>query len=535
MEFYAMFFKIPELLWRVALVLVVAMPFAAQRAAAASSPCTQLVTHVEDQNIIQWSLSRLVDVFRAEEEIALGAGIGDTEYWFTKSPGRFVGVNCGETPFETQEMYPIGIVVKPIAVLDLPSYQRGTPILVLTEYGHRKVVPLEDIAPLSENTIYIFADSHAEARMCRDEDTCIGNAVDTCTRETCVRYDVSAFFGYASAASGDERAASAAAAYRNIMRDALIMNNMRWQPTVLERLAEEACTLFPVTPWREGGVVHQPRKVWFSLCRDIENQRLAGFKVVDRDTAKARFETALWGSFHRNFGTSESLFEDSIRSLLNINLMTRKPCGVAVRTDNSATLGGGLGAELGIGGAITLDLGANRKIVQSYVATLPDNVYLMYATYFVRPIRLEGDPPLETDLWVFDIVFRAECDAGGKPKKASSITVFYDKLSEGYETIDASTHLEQRYFDDNLNESFTASRSIAQLESGRFWFVSDHIGYFKWRDTLRAFMTEGMPEVQDLLERYPLEQRPLVRDFFVHLIMSAAFPYREPPRYATLE
>jgi len=497
----------------------------------AASPCTQLVTRVEDENLIQWSLGKMSEVFRAEEEVALQAGIGDTKYWFTKSPGRFVGVNCGEVPFETQEMYPIGIVVKPIAVLDLPSYQRGTPLLVLTEYGHRKVVPLEDIAPLSENTTYIFADSHAMARMCRAQESCIGNLEETCTDKTC-KYDVSPFFGYASAASADPAAAAAIDAYRDIRRDDMIMGNLIWEPSELARLSERACAPLPVTAWREGGHRHQLRKVRFSFCQNIERREPAGFKVVDRGWAEARFETALWGSFHRNFGKSESLFEDSIRSLLNINLMTRKPCGVTLETGNSATLGGGLGAEFGVGDAIKIDFGANRNVVRSYVETLPEDIYLMYATYFVRPIRLEGDPPLETDLWVFDIVFRAECDAGNNADKASSITIFYDKLSEGYETIDASTHLERLYFDNNVNDSFTANRTTAQIESGRFWHVSDHIAYFKWRDTLRAFMTEGMPELQDLLERYPLEQRPLVRDFFVHLIMSAAFQYKEPVRYA---
>ena len=72
-------------------------------------------------------------------------------------------------------MYPIGVVVKPLSVLELPSYQRGTPILVLTEYGHRKVVPLEDIAPISPNATYIFADSYTKSMMCRNERDCLGN------------------------------------------------------------------------------------------------------------------------------------------------------------------------------------------------------------------------------------------------------------------------------------------------------------------------------------------------------------------------
>ncbi|MEL6644933.1 MAG: hypothetical protein AAFO57_00820 [Pseudomonadota bacterium] len=496
----------------------------------AAAPCTQLVNRAEDENVIKWAIGALTDVFRAEEEYRLSTGIGDTPYWFTRSPGRFVGINCGETPFELQEMYPIGVVVKPIAVLDLPSYQRGTPILVLTEYGHRKVVPLSDIAPLAENTTYIFSDTHAEARMCLAAETCLGNYDGTCTEETC-RYAITPFFGYASGPSADETLRRATRAYGEVKMDEMLMSNMQWEPETLSALSAEACKPFSVTAWREGGTAHQRRSVWFSLCQNIEERQLAGFKIVDRAWAEARFETALWGSFHRNFGTSETLFEESVRSLLNVNLISRKPCGVEVKTDSTATLGGGLGAELGLGETLKLELGANREVVQGFVRTIPDDVYLMYATYFVRPIQLDGDPPLETDLWVFDLVFRAECDDGGNPSKASSITVFYNKLSEGYETIDATEHLEKRYFKDNVNASFTANRNTAEIESGRFWFIADHIAYFKWRDTLRRFMVEDMPEVELLLERYPPAQRPIVRDFFVHLIMSAAFEYREPLRY----
>lgn len=498
----------------------------------AASPCTQLVAQLEEENVIKWTIGALADVFRAEEQYRLGTGIGDSPYWFTKSPGRFVGINCGETPFELQEIYPIGVVVKPIAVLNLPSYQMGTPILVLTEYGHRKVVPLSDIAPLAENTTYVFSDTHAEARLCRAEETCLGNFKGTCTKATC-RYAITPFFGYASGSSSNETLQLATRAYSEIHMDEMLMNNVLWEPETLSALADEACTPFPVTAWREGGTAHQRRSVWLSLCQNIENQQLAGFKIVDRDWAESRFETALWGSFHRNFGTSETLFEDSLRSLLNVNLISRKPCGVEIKTDSTATLGGGLGAELGLGDAFKLELGANREVVQGFITTIPNDVYLMYATYFVRPIQLEGDPPLDTDLWVFDLVFRAECDDGGNPSKASSITIFYHKLSEGYETIDATEHLEKRYFTDNLNASFTANRNTAEIESGRFWFISDHIAYFKWRDTLRRFMVEDMPEVELLLERYPPNQRPIVRDFFVHLIMSAAFDYRKPPRYRT--
>lgn len=495
----------------------------------AQSPCTQLVAVDQERNLISWAIYEMQKLFEAKEEVASQTGIGDSKYWFTKSPGRFVGLNCGDTPFERQEIYTIGTVVKPISVLDIPSYQKGTPILVLTEHGHRKVVPLEDIEPIALNTRYIFADSHGIANMCREVDNCLGHSVEKCGGDNC-RHDITAYFGYATTPSQNEHSHKAIGAYREIRQDALIMNNVIWDENDVEELKDEACTPFPVTAWGEGGVRHQTRSLFFSFCYDIGKKELSGFKVVDQQWAKDRFETSLWGSFHRNFGDVDSLFSKEAQELLKVNIVSKKACGVEIKTENAATIGGGLGIGFSANDETFLELSANRKAVSTFTETVPSDVYLLYSTYFVRPIVIEGEAPPDKDVWVFDFVFRAKCDEAGNAKSASSITVFYDKLPGGFETIDASKHLEQRYFDGHKNDAFSRSRSIAEIESGRFWFVSDHISYFKWRDTLREFMIEGMPEVADLLEKYPLSQRPLIRDFFVHLVMSAAFDYKEPPR-----
>ncbi|MBE3637764.1 hypothetical protein [Mangrovicoccus algicola] len=517
-------------------------------AARAASYCADLVEIREegDAPVLSVRFSSLFDLFRREDS-SEPSRISDSKYWFTTRFGQFDGLTCGRFGHEMQEYYPIGIVVKPLRQLDLPNYHRGTPVLVETEYGHRKVLPLEDMAPIAVNTTYLLPDSAAKAWMCNHEDSCRGNLVAPvadgiempCPSAEC-RYDISAFGGYASVGSQNDGARQPLEEYRRLMRDPMAPPVRFADDAAREEAMRTVCAPFQVTAWKGGGTRHQPRRVWLSLCSEMTPSdggpaALSVFKIVDTAWAEARFGDGLWGSFHRRFGESSREFDkaqidaariaDGLRDIIQLRLGSEKPCGQVIEETNSLTLGGGAGFDLGAVlpvEALTLSVDAARERNEKYRTTIPADVFLAYSTYFVHPIPLEDE---QERLWVFDIISRVQCSEAGIPQTPASITLFYHSLTDGYEILDAGETLSRRYFSRNGNLSYQPADVVALMRTGRFWRVPDHIGYFTWRDALREVVSKDMPQIKQLLEYYPPQERPQMRDFFVHLLLAAAFDY----------
>ncbi|WP_172328663.1 hypothetical protein [Mangrovicoccus sp. HB161399] len=548
----------PERMVRAALAAAgLASLLAAGTPAAAKTYCAELVEEKEsaEGRILTVNFAALFDLFRRDDP-SQPSRISDSKYWFTTRFGQFDGLTCGRFGHEMQEFYPIGMVVKPLRQLKLPNYHRGTPVLVETEYGHRKILPLEDITEMAENTTYILPDSAAKAFMCNHEDTCGGNLAPwtladgrqiACPSANC-RYDISALGGYASAASQNPKAQKALAEYARLYRDPLLPA-VRYEDESSQRNAmKDVCTPFPVTPWKAGGTRHQDVAVYLSLCSEIAAgedgvSSLAGFKVVDTAWAEERFGDGLWGSYHRRFGESTQDFDpealsaehvaETMRQILTVQLGSEKRCGQKIEETNSLTLGGAAGFDLGKViplDALKLSVDAARARATRFTATIPENVFLAYSTYFVQPIPLEGE---EKKLWVFDIVSRVQCDGAGTPEKPSSITLFYYDLTDGYESLDADESFSERYLERYGNVAFASTRDAQIVRTGRFWRIVDHVGYYLWRDALREVVSNDMPQLKQLLQYYPRRQQPQIRDFFVHLLLAAAFDYDSdfPPNW----
>ncbi len=502
---------------------------AAAQGQAAHDPCDQLLETDKEDRALTWHLSNL---FSEGPETSETGGFGDDDYFVTIRAGRFANVSCNDREFEFQEMYPIGIVLRPLYRLDLPRFEdagEGKPILVVTEYGHRKIVSEDDIARIEDGSSYVFADSYAKSMICREADACPGNGEDICDDGRC-RYDISAKFGYAIAPSGDPAAAAALAAYGKLRADSLILPEIELSRDEIARAQADICVPFPVKAYLRGGELTQQGDSYLTLCAQREEygaafDGYAPLKIVDRASAERVFAHGLNGSFHRRFGEGMSALDQFVATIGNANVTSSKACGVAVANVGTLEYGGGMNVKANAG-VLSINLGAERTQNSEISETLSSDDFLLFSTYFVEPIPNADAPEDAEDLWLFRIVFRSACE-DRLPARPSSIKVYYDRLPAGSVEIGAKGDLFKAYTENWENVSFIPLTDPAFLQEGQFWEIRDPIGYFIWRDTLRDYLLR-IPGTGDLISAYPVEQRPVVRDFFVYLMLAAAYRHQSP-------
>ncbi|MBT8166790.1 hypothetical protein DS909_18860 [Phaeobacter gallaeciensis] len=478
----------------------------------------------------------------ASDQIEAYVAYSDQEFFFTIKAGRFVNVRCDDQQFEEQEMYPLGLMVRPIAYVSLPVFEKAREdraILVITEYGQRKLIKESDIAPVVQHAVYLFADAPGNAGVCRTEDDCPGNSMDLCKPRIQCRYVVSARFGYAIAAEKNPRARAAIAAYlsiKNPQSDTDVPDFLidREQVLRMQQLEEVACQPFSVKAYAAGGKLHQPRDSYFSLCAE---RRAAGakanairpIKIVSMAAAKRAFTWHLDGSFHRRFNVPESGQDTTLgRVLINYRITSSKECGVELSDVAEGAISGGLKASFSAG-FLELEASAETSITTKITRTLSADDYLLMSTYMMDPIMNapEVDRQDDSDLWFFRVLFRSKCE-DGTPKSATSIIIHYNRLDGQVLEVRVSDDLRVSYLDAWAEYGYKPDNSANALREGHFWIVPDLDGYFIWRDTLRNFIEVDNTVTSRLLGRHPKNQRAHVRDFFVHLMLAAAFNHRNP-------
>lgn len=517
------------------ILLLFAIVFTSSATAQEFDPCPRLA----DADPTDESTVRMIwDWFSPKEADAETTAYSDHTYFFTMRPGRFVNVRCDDQQFEEQEMYPLGIMVKPIAYVPLPDFEAARDdraILVITEYGQRKLVKEKDIAPILHNEVYLFADTPINAGICRSADDCPGNSLELCELRVKCRYVVSARYGYAIAAADNPTVRAAMAAYQ-LIRDA--PQQPEWliddeQFKRMQKLDDVACQPFPVKAYKPGGVLHQPRNSHFSLCserraRDVDENALLALKPVTMNTARAAFAWQLDGSFHRRFGVPASGDSTTLlQAITDYRITSVKECEVEQTTVSNFVISGGLKAKVSAGilefsGGV--DSAVNTQITQS----LSKDDYLLMSTYFITPIP--NAPGVsqedESDLWFFRVLFRSKCE-DRTPSSATSIIIHYHRL-EGRVLEVSADDLRQSYVNAWSEYGYAQDNSASALREGHFWIIPDLAGYFIWRDTLRKFIEVENNVTSRLLDKHPKAQRAHVRDFFVHLMLAAAFNNYDP-------
>lgn len=495
------------------------------------------VSEQEDGSILSLALSRLEGLFVAEEPPdGIEPPQADYPYFVTTRAGVFSGTTCEEGHYEKQELYPIGMVVKMLGHADLPYYEAaglGKPVHVLTEYGQRKIIAQEDITPITPNAAYIFADGVTRANYCAATDPCPGNQPVECTSAIWkCKLDVGAIQGFAIAPSLRDQVAETLTSYDALTKDPILqMAEGALSEEELARLTVAACRPVPVKAYMPGGTLHQPRSVALSLCASVEKGQLMPFKIVTRDKAEALFARHMTGSFHRRIGGPDTLFSEPVRKLTDKKAQYFvKPCGREISEALTFSFGAGASVKAAFRDIAEVKIGANVKGDLTYKDTIADDDYLLYATYMVRPMPILAVETEEPELWVFDILFRAACK-DEVPAEQTSVTIFYKDLPQGYTPISVRQGVFVTYRENWGNEAFAEAKNSAQIYEGYFWLIKDHIGHLYWRDALRDYFYNDLPAVRKVVDRYPLEYRPMVRDFFVYLFLAAAFDQAEPKQF----
>ncbi|MEL6378044.1 MAG: hypothetical protein AAFQ04_12790, partial [Pseudomonadota bacterium] len=460
-------------------------------------PCPRLLNaEEEDASVARY----LWGWFKSEPDLIEGPAYSDHDYFVTVHAGRFVNIRCDDQQFEEQEMYPIGVVVKPIAYVPLPDFElaRGDrAILVLTEYGQRKLIRERDIAPIASNLFYIFSDTPNNARICRTEADCPGNGVDFCKRPQQCRYEIASAYGYATASANNPVARSAIAAYDliqngTILSDANASDESRFKR--VQSVDQAACMPFPVRAYKSGGTAHQPRPSYFTLCTQrtaasAGSNAVTRLKVVSLNTARRAFTWQLDGSFHRRFAQRRAQESTTLAGAVTDYPITWvKECETEIEDISKFALSGGLKASFSAG-ILELSAGADTTVETAITRTLGADDYLLMSTYFIDPIvnapEVAGDD--KDDLWLFRVIFRSACE-NRVPSSATSVIIHYRRLPGGVMEVSAANDLENSYLEDWANFAYAPNKSIDSLREGQFWTVPDLSGYFVWRDTLRHFI-----------------------------------------------
>lgn len=517
-------------LWR--LVFCACLTVSGQTAAADFvDPCPDL-TAADDSSVVTW----LRSLFPQGDDAAQVQGWGDHTYYFTNSAGRFANVNCGgNLPYEWQEMYPIGTVVRPIGQVDLPTFEtarRSEAILVLTEYGHRKIVRAADLTPVEDDETYIFLDRARFATFCREEEACPGSDKSVCDDKRC-RKDLHGRFGYGVAGATDGAVQNAVAAYRAVFPQ--VLGTQEAFPMSEAQIAEmkarldEACAPFPARAYETGHVRTPTGQLYLTLCAKRAGggaNALTRFKIVDQAYADAVFRIGLDGSFHRRFG--EASFAEQMTGWLGaLSVNEVKDCG----REDMRTIEGRVPAGLGLNlsaGPVTAEFGAEGALSRQVQDIAEKDDYLLSSTYFIRAIPGAADTATadDKDIWLFRVMFRSRC-LNGNVDSPTSIIIHYHRLAGGMLAVDEDD-LRSSYIDGWNVDAYAAVSQTNMLRDGKFWEIKQLDGYYMWRDTLRRFIEFENSATSDLLSSHPPERRATVRDFFVYLMLAAAYHHRDP-------
>jgi hypothetical protein len=488
---------------------------------------------------------------------------------FTDQPGMFLTINCTRgrlTPTETQEFYPIGLIVKPLRVLTLSDDQVDvffnprtgievevprTYLLVLTEYGHLKVIRERDIQYMISGATYFFASGGDFIYLCDDAADCPGNARRfalpnqesraVCDRSQCRESTaIAAMGGYAVGGIPRFEAGVPQTDWSHVVS---ARERLRADPDLADDPAAVAayCRPFRVKAFERGGVVRltSAEDEFLTLCRD----RAAAIRATLRDIDKARalriFDDIAQGLFFRRFGSAGTTLVSVMNPASSATELGQKECGEKVSTEISTNLkaGGGWRIPFGI-----FDFGSEMEVARSssIERLISEDEYVRFSNFVAPDIYETPFAPVLEAPQVHNLVFIIACESRvvDKPR---SVALDYPAFSEGRMEVGVQA-LTNTYYAKNRSPDAVEpgapghepNTSPDLIKAGRFFTIRGAADYFRWRETVRAHLREetNLRDVLRDLEDDP-RRHDIVLDFFTHLFMAALFDYAiatEPPR-----
>jgi hypothetical protein len=510
---------------------------------------------IDGQAEIKYSLSDIWDQFDVPEIEQVGTVA------FTDRPGTFRTINCTKgrlTPTERQEFYPIGMILKPLRVLTLSDEEHDvfagghadlrlevprTYLLVLTEFGHLKIIRERDVQYMVSGATYFFAESSTFVYLCDEAEACPGNqrlgyAPDGTSRPVCgpeacrESTAIAPMGGYA--VGGAEHVVDGAprtdwsrvvAARRTLREQGL----RRAGPKV----AAEYCLPFRVKAYEAGGT---PRLLsaedeFLTLCGDRGATSVVPLRAVTKAQALALFEDMAEGIFYRQFGTRGTTLVSIISPAEGPEAQGRKECYESVSTRTRNALRSEAGWAVKLGGLVGLGQEASREDESTRETTIADGEYLRFSNYLAPDFYADAFLSIDDGGSVYSLVFIADCDES-QVNRPKSVTLDYPAFLDGRMEISAqaltNTYDDSYSTDDNPLPGWDLNdRSPDLIRAGHFFDIHDVETYYLWRAAVAEHLEEQTSVgdlVREIAARDP-DRAQIVHNFFTHLLMAAVFSY----------
>jgi hypothetical protein len=442
------------------------------------------------------------------------------EYWVTIAPGTARGPDCNQGLVRSIYYLP-GLVVRPI--LDIGYGD----VLLVTEHGLYAVVPQQHLAPITEDSHYIFSDGIADHRLCVNSAR-LNPECDALIPFADSPARLHAIFSYVhghNPTDMDERRRLYLRSYYD-----------RRLPT-REDAREKLCNRFNAGSLYSRKATNEPMPgtgqktgydmVSMSLCtyRGLEPTETlalrAGIKIVTHEGAKESFSVAVPTVHLRR---SDQILDLSKILDDNRTFRSRKECSedLSISQFQTAGLSGGLSIDKVIRAGVKLELERRTVFTQNF-----DDRMFVISAHTAQPDDLTSISQFFRR--TYDIWSVYSCQNGSviAPEK---IVLYHQLPRDSFIEFDVQELRKEyeRHYDKRGQP--TRSRELDLYNDGYVWRYSDYQDYIQWREHLRLALQDN-PKIVDLAEHNthrdqftanPHLYMQLV-DHFVHLTLTAAF------------
>jgi hypothetical protein len=503
---------------------------------------------------IAYRISEIWDPFHAPMIERAGAVV------FTDRPGTFLNINCTDgiaTPTERQEFYPIGMILKPLRVLTLSDDETDrvrnpltgvelevprTYLLVLTEFGHLKVVRERDVQDMISGATYFFAEGNNHVYLCDEAGDCPGNqrvahrpdgtSAPVCDRERCRESTAIAPLGGYAVGGVEHVVGGAPGTDWSRVEAARRLLRMHGADGVDRAVIDDYCRPFRVKSYERGG---RPRLLssdaeFLTLCMERGVPRRPTLRDVTKEQALAIFDDLAEGIFFRRFGSRGTTLVSILNPAGGPRAEGRKECFEAISTESSSNLEVSGGWKLATG---MFDFGsrAGRAVESSLRTLFSDREYVRFSNYLAPDFASEAIRPLEDHGAIYSLVFIADCN-GQVVDRPKAVALDHPTFSDGRMEILAqdltNTHARIHGSPDAPLPGYDLNRSADTIRAGQFFTIHDIDSYFLWKATVRQYLATDTSLGTLLREIEDPDRREVVLRFFPHLLMAAMFRYEIP-------
>jgi len=459
---------------RLSVFIFILMPFLPS--AVMASPCKNLL-NLEGEAKSTKTYLAMMDVFYAPlaEDPAK-----PVELFYTKRSNFFTQPNCntnGKVSRTNGLFYPAGVVVRK---LGSEALGRKTLELVETEYGLRTFIDNKFLAPLRDDTVYFFANSHDIPRYCpRSKPDC-----DLTLQKNRELHPKIRHARAPRAAIDGEILIDGVSQCQTVNVDIYDYKKSNKSLKKVDRGALPLCIPVPGEP---PGI----------------DRRI---KVVTLATYRKLFETKIYGSFAR--------INASLMSKLLDKSLTFKDCGVDKLSEISMKVRGQekTGFKL-----FFLEL--SQEGVAEYVWKEVDHQgssekYIHYSTYSIKM----GNHAFDGNSLPVQAIFT--CDTPkidpDVPKKLALIDPL-DRNNDFSVRIDAVKTTFKKVDKDVSLPGPSLSTDHKMFRRGQMWKIRDHTRFFVMRDALADLLRDDHNEqINNLLDED--EENPVARARLVGLL-----------------